>query len=364
MPSVVRTSNIVINQIWQELVILRYIKNKNNARVATGSWIDQAMTYYLDATKINWRSSGLLYYYSFLNLAKALLVSKRVFTFKSLNTKAIHHGLRSQLQDVSNLSDYLVDILPPTNNPNNPQTHNVFSHLYQVITETQWPFKKPITISLKDIMGFCNEITLECKTLFNITRKVLYIQSLFRKINDEAWFELLVHKTQVNIMNPLIVEWGLETVKYSQLSADDRQDWLSAYHKTSDQLANMNFLRTPKISVDESNKRNIINQVWYESAQHLEPYFVPSIHTGDQYPEWQYVPNVELSGTALKWHPLLSDYLFSFALGTILRYQPQLLRTGTPNYFLAEAWCTQSSISSMKYFLMLFTSPPRLVEGY
>ena len=73
----VTTTNEIADQVWKEIVNLRYPKPYNNFPKTTSFWIDQAKTYFLDATHIHWRSAGLLYYYSFLNLAKSYLVKKK-----------------------------------------------------------------------------------------------------------------------------------------------------------------------------------------------------------------------------------------------------------------------------------------------
>ncbi|MGA7194681.1 MAG: YaaC family protein, partial [Anaerolineales bacterium] len=88
VPRLVTTTNKITEQIWQELVMLRYLKAHQSlaSPKLTAPWIDQAMTYYLDASHSNWRSAGLLYYYSFLNLAKALLAGKKRFSYRSLTT--------------------------------------------------------------------------------------------------------------------------------------------------------------------------------------------------------------------------------------------------------------------------------------
>ncbi|MBT3713463.1 MAG: hypothetical protein HN736_19235 [Anaerolineae bacterium] len=62
-PTILSTTNQLVPQIWQELVMVRYLKQKGiSAPKATAPWIDQAKTYFIDATNADWRSAGLLYY--------------------------------------------------------------------------------------------------------------------------------------------------------------------------------------------------------------------------------------------------------------------------------------------------------------
>ena len=72
-PTDITTTSKPQIQLWQELTMLRHVSGANSiyARETIAPWIDQAKIYFLDACSSNWKSAGLLYYYSFLNLAKA-----------------------------------------------------------------------------------------------------------------------------------------------------------------------------------------------------------------------------------------------------------------------------------------------------
>ncbi|RIV34787.1 hypothetical protein D2V08_05250 [Flagellimonas lutimaris] len=59
----------------------------------------------MDAHNSNWRSSGLLYYYSFLNLAKALTVTSRFLRRNYLSTNSVFHGLSAQPQNINRIID-------------------------------------------------------------------------------------------------------------------------------------------------------------------------------------------------------------------------------------------------------------------
>ena len=78
LPLGLRTTNDLVLQVWQELVMRRHAYKKHKVIKNVSPWIHQARTYFVDATKSNWKSAGLLYYYSFLNLAKAFLAEKRI----------------------------------------------------------------------------------------------------------------------------------------------------------------------------------------------------------------------------------------------------------------------------------------------
>jgi hypothetical protein len=72
---------------------------------------------------------------------------------------------------------------------------------------------------------------------------------------------------------------------------------------------------------------------------------------------WIFLQKISISGKEMQWNTLLSDYLFSFILSTILRYYPHQLGFNTKDSYIAEAWCNQAAIESLREYVMLFTNP-------
>jgi len=309
---------------------------------------------YLDSVHSNWRSAGLLYYYSFLNLAKALLVAKRRFSYKSLDTSVIHHGLSASLQDISSLKDYEIQIFPPSMRGNK----NVFSNFYEVVTNSKWAHQNAVTIKLQDVLGYCPDISVESKQLFNIERRVLSIQSLHREVNQNMWFEMIVQKSYANMIQSELANWNLQFLEADQLDAVDRDDWINALQHTFHRLRNYTFIRTSPKKFNRDNRIEIVKASWKKVKKNLNPYITAPVYLDTSRPHWDFVQKADIAGKYIPWHPVLSNYLMSFALATILRYQPQLLKTGTDNCFYAQAWSSQCSRTTLGYFLMLFTNPP------
>lgn len=359
-PRVARTSNRLVDQLWQELVMLRHLKGKEkvNAGKSISPWIDQAKTYFLDASHADWRSAGLLYYYSFLNLAKALLVMKRKFTYKSLNTVSIYHGLRADLQDISNLPDFKFEIFPAQQNRKN----NIFPYFYKAVTDEDWPFAAAIEVRVGDVAGYSNDIAHEINKLFKIVPQMISLQSLLRTENNTAWFEMAAPVSQVDIIKAHFPDWDLEKVDSSQITQADKQDWLLGLHRPANSFRQLSLLRGPKQSSENLNMS--LSNVSKEVTDYLETYSLPNLHEKPEAAIWDFCPNIILNSVEIRWHPLLSDYLMAFVLSTILRYQPQLLQVGTSNCFVAEAWCSQSVLTALRYFLIEFTNPSLHIDTH
>jgi len=359
-PNIISTTTTFHDQLWQELVLLRYLKGKEkvNASGSISPWIDQAKTYFLDASRSDWRSAGLLYYYSFLNLAKALLVVKKSFTYKSLNTISIYHGLRADLQDVTYLTDFKFEIFPAQQNRRN----NIFPYLYKVMTNQAWPFTNTITVQVGDVAAYCEDIAIEMFRLFKIEPRVVSLQSLLRIENNQVWFEMAVPTSQLDIIKSHFPGWNLERVDSAQITQADKADWLLSLHRSASFFKQIGLLRGPK-QVSE-NLDTALSNVSKEAARYLGNYALPNFHEKPETAMWDFCPNIILNSTEIRWHPMLSDYLMAFVLSTILRYQPQLLQIGTPNCFVAEGWCSQSALTALRYFLAMFTNPPLHIETH
>lgn len=359
-PTIIRTTNKLVDQLWQELVLLRHLKGKEkvNASKSISPWIDQAKTYFLDASRSDWRSAGLLYYYSFLNLAKSLLVVKKSFTYKSLNTISIYHGLRADLQNIIKLTDFKFDIFPAQQNRRN----NIFPYLYKVMTNEDWPFANAITVQVGEIAAYCEDIAIEMNRLFNIKPRVISLQSLLRIENNQAWFEMAVPTSQIDIIKSHFPDWNLENVDSAQITQADKADWLLSLHRPANFFRQIGLLRSPK-QVSE-NLDIALSNASKEATRYFENYALPNFHEKPEVATWDFCPNITLNSVEIKWHPMLSDYLMAFVLSTVLRYQPQLLQIGTPNCFVAEGWCSQSALTALRYFLTAFTNPPLHIETH
>lgn len=210
--------------------MLRHLKGQRyiSAPKAIAPWIDQAKAYFLDASKSDWRSAGLLYYYSFLNLAKALLVARRQFSYKTLNTTSVYHGLHADLQTISFLVDYEFKIFPQKLNRRN----NIFSYLYKIITGTDWPFDTILEVKVGDIAGYCQDVSAEYQKLFNVEHRIIPSQSLLRIVNNQIWFEMTAPAVRADVVRSSLSNLNLEKITMEQITESDKDDWLLSFHKT------------------------------------------------------------------------------------------------------------------------------------
>ena len=342
-------------QIWQELSMLRHIVAGGiYGKKVIAPYIDQAKTYYLDSCSSHWKSSGLLYYYSFLNLAKAFIVTKRAVSASYLKSTSIYHGLQSNPQNINRLPDFTINIHPT--NANNKK--NIFSIFYEKLVNQRWPFRNTISIRMEEVIGYCNEISHELSNFYTINGATELMQSIYREDNNNMWVEFVVSNSFLtdfsNYIGPTI---GTITA-LNQLTDRDVEVWLRAHNRTKASFQNSSIVRVGQLPYNQNNRNAQYVQLKTNVEALFKEYILPLPMIDSNYDFWQFVPKVTLQGAQLLWHPLLSDYLFSFMLSTILRYYPHVFSKDDQNSFIGEAWCNQSSITTMRYFLMAFTNPP------
>lgn len=348
------TSNEICGQLWQEFTIIRHLKKPIGiaANKVVAPWIDQAKQYFLDARKSNWKSGGLLYYYSFLNLAKAYLVAKKACNATVLKSTNIYHGLYADPQNPQQIIDFKIQILPPKVKGK----INIFSLFYERLIGCKWPFSQSITIDLKDVITYCEEIGCELKSFYQLDCSLLLVQSLVREEENRLWFEINAANSYLSSIMSQINLLNLTPIDSKDFLQTDFYDWLIAYDRTAISMQNTSFLRTPIYQLSIENRNDQYKKMYKEVSDAFEDscLYIPK-NDMDTNQCWHFIPKATINGAKILWHPLLSDYLVAFVLSTILRYRPHLFPHDKKDAFIAEAWCNQSALTALRRFLMEFT---------
>lgn len=350
------TTNSPEKQLWQEIVMIRHLKNPKgiNAKIATASWLDQAKVYFLDAHNSDWRSAGLLYYYSFLNLAKAYLVAKKAMTVGALKSSNIYHGLHAEPQTPNQVTDFEIKVHPSVTN----NRINIFASFYEKLVNKPWPHNRIITIKVEDILPYCIEINTETENFYNISLNAIYAQSLLRAVGNSMWLELVVPTNKVAVVQSNINTVTFTTHSPNAMNNIDEKDWFDSYKRSGLSFRNSTFLRSQLFAFNTQNQNAVMKRLFKTMNTAFAGHILAvPVNRGDN-SWWNLIPKITLANSSMYWHPLLSDYLMGFVLSTILRYHPHLFPPESKESFLAEAWCAQSAITSLRYFLMSLTTPP------
>ena len=142
---------------------------------------------------------------------------------------------------------------------------------------------------------------------------------------------------------------------YAAMSITDKNIWHESHKREPFHLKNHSLIRFHQLPINAGNQDAQYNVLCEFVSNLFEDYIVPLPKTNYQtylFQIWDFVPKINLGGTDLKWHPLLSNYLYSFMLSTVLRYHPHLFSQENKDTFISQAWCNQSAVSTLRYFLM------------
>lgn len=143
------------------------------------AFIRQAKNFYYAAKKLDYRSSALLYYYCFLNLAKAYIIFSKG---ESLNTY-VKHGLEYKpfYGDLSHQRLYA--------HPN-----GVFPLFYKTIFNQN--IYKKTSLNVVNLLGYCNEIAFEYESAGFGQMKTCYcrIISLSNSKTENSWTLIGIYK--------------------------------------------------------------------------------------------------------------------------------------------------------------------------
>jgi len=345
----------IAQQCWQEFEILQFTSPTSDFT----AFIEQGKHYFNDAANSHWRTAGLLYYYSFMNLAKGYLILKSKQTHQNLTSKKVYHGLSVKTQLPVDIASFEVDISPLQASG----AVNLFAELYEAVVGSGWPFQSNITIKTADILPYCADIGDEVERLYNIRTMLGFVQSLIRTSGvpiNIAWFEAVTDAATASRMQQ-IPGWALQVITLEQLTYEDKFELLLALKRTALSLSSKTILRGNQTSKMQE-KQSLVAEVHHETCKNLNGYAQPVVYWDDDRPGWYFVPKIQIQGTSMPWHPMLSDYLLSFVLSSIVRYSPHVVRPSTKDFLLANAWCAQSPGTTLRYFLSLSTNPPIMVR--
>lgn len=341
-------------QLVQELEILEF----SNPDKEISIYIKQGCQLFLDAWKSNYTSSPLLYYYSFLNLVKGYLIFSGEYSKSQLEEDKSYHGLKTTPQKLKSIIDFTFTI-----HPNGKGGLNIFPKFYELFTGVPWPFQENITINLRDIIPYCPEISSEAFRLYEIKPQCEEVQSLLLYSNHEVWIEFLVSEWNKNNFVKILKKENISNFPAKSLSTAEKQMWLFSMSRNAYNLLNFECVRSPFNNfTNNEEKISLVNKIKDNFSQRLKgcgfntPYFNPNFKS------WLFINPIKIENQDVHWHPILSNYIFSYVLSNLFRYYPHLLEKDETGLFITKAWNSQAPVNFLGYLVMEMTDPQVRIE--
>lgn len=305
-----------VSDIWAfwDYLIKQHLKRNGKAmETFLSSLHEQAMYFYKAAEQAPLRSQPLLYYYSFLNLAKIFLS----LTEGLDSTKEYQHGIRTKVDSNTTLDTATVDIQSLYNSPSISVAHKLMTLFGDNVMPTTLT-----TISIKDCLGSCVGVhRTYCETYG--------VDESFFRLADSSCFQ---HGLEFGLMSEVR---HCTTNKMGDLIArgyDVRKDGDKYVFKESINLPDY----------------TIRKQAWLDLSDQFKGKGVWSYTDGGEYR--MYIASsrrVEMSSPTI-------IYAIMFFLGSITRYNPYFFDTLMNE---KEQWLISEFLKTQpKQFLYFMTS--------
>lgn len=283
--------------------------------------IRQAKGYYYSAKVLPIRSSPLLYYYSFMNLAMAILVIQQ----PSIIEKKLSHGLSYNLKT----------ILPFKKQSINVFSKGVFPMLYN------WYFNHNLTIkhlNISSLFNYCTDIMYECQVAGIQETKILsckYSQCV-NEVSKTAWPLLAISSANEILNYPKTFK---NFISYFEKVDLDQLNFKEIFDISTIEKKNFNFFQGPtkQWSSDNLPPFHEVNQEILKILKNVLQfnYFKKDYDLIIALP-YKRNKQVQLDET-------LAIYLIMFYLSCIVRYRPDFMEQLLNK---KEAWLIDSFIKS------------------
>lgn len=332
------TSGVIDDELW---IILEYfseiedtgltfLKNNGIANLALRkktfrhfqAYVRQAKNYYYSAKTLSPRSSGLLFYYCFLNLAKAAIVIKE----PSIGGKRISHGISYKIENNSKFSEQGVKVL----------SDGIFPKLYS------WYFGKkikPTTLKIPILLNYCTDINYQCRMAGLYKTKILYSRYVHcvNKNQKKSWSLLAIPEASILLKYPKSTKGIIDN--YEKVNVP-QQNCRELFNLSALEQSHFIFLQSKEIPWMSDNipaELEVRSETLKLLSEVFQTYYYDD-KRADFVISLPYLPNKQI-----RMDEPIAIYLIMFYLSSLVRYNPQYLE-GLLNK--KEVWLIDSFVKS------------------
>lgn len=301
------SKKLIISDIWSFWDYV--IKKKGFEQPFMCSLLEQAKHFYETAETSPMKSRPLLYYYSFLNLAKVMINIEKVYG----SSIRYMHGIKEDNKNHFHNSDIIIS-------PKKNSVINVSAELLEVFDGEIITADR--TINVKAYLSQCvgihraySEIYKTPETLFKLGRIMLY-----KKRGKILGIKSEVQCTASNVAN-------LTALGYNIILEDNKYFWVEEIVKPSSAVTRADFYNLASILKSKG--------IWYYIGNSGYTYYIST-------------------NTISRYKPEIIIYNTMFYLGSITRYNPYLF---DKMFSDKEQWMVSEFLTTQpKQFLYLATA--------
>lgn len=294
-------------------------------------YINHAYEFYNAAGKTDTNTAPLIYYYSFLNLAKALCEIKYPGFHKY--AESYKHGIswKPNKDYFVNLNSEIVSIT----------TRGIWHVLMEVTLEKNVSYTNPLILKIKDLFAFGAETSIEYESVFSEPARLIDFDHIGIYLDPDAkelWLHYVVNKQDLKRLRmtrpkllKLITPKGF---KYEQVESENEDTWT--------------FESTPPIKFKDVNL-----SVDYKYVRPLVKPMNLFVHLFDR----KLIYSIPIQDRLPIQLPQLNVlYTLMFWLGSLVRYDPHSVADlqESRDWMLIDGFIIQSRIWLLELFEMHF----------
>ena len=291
-----------------------------------GLYVQQASEFYDAASNAKPNTAPLLYYYSFLNLAKALceLHSPRLHR----RQECYAHGLawRPDPRNVVRIDKETVTV----------RGRGIWHLLWESLMHAPCPAANPTKLSVLQLFSQCPEIGVEFHTLYGEPKTRVYlekIEAIYDKAAHEVWLKFSITP---------------ERIRGTGMSAPALLAQISGARTTYvEVVASGEGLRTFQSAAPAKLRGR---ETPYSALRNDILSLNPITHLGDGI-ELEYSLALQ-KRWPVRMPQLMASYTILFWLGSLVRYDPHSVHDlmDSPDWILIEGFMTQSRVWLLELF--------------
>lgn len=277
------SKKLIISDIWSFWDYV--IKKKGFEQPFMCSLLEQAKHFYETAENSPMKSKPLLYYYSFLNLAKVMINIEKTYG----PTRIYMHGIKEDNKNQFHNSDIII-------NPKKVSVINVSAELLEVFDDELITTNK--TINVKDYLSQCvgihraySEIYKTSETLFKLGKIYLY----------KKRGKILGIKTEVQCSISNIPQ--LLALGYNIVIEDEKFYWIEEIVKPSSNVTRNDYYNLATLLKSKG--------IWYYIGNSGYTYYISTNNKSRYKPEITIYNAMFYLGSITRYNPYLFDKMFS-----------------------------------------------------
>ncbi len=294
------------------------------------AFIRQSKTFYYAAKQLHYRASALMYYYSFLNLAKAYVTVSDAnavsgYIEHGLTYKFIRGGLQNQGVFVAK--------------------RGVFHKLYEKETLAKIPAK--LKLSIKNLLGYCTDVGYEYEMAGFGNRKTTPVAVRMLADSNRRISWPIIAITNFSVVNPY-----KKTLKpffdYFEQIVPEKEFVRQAFDIYAESFASYTFFQSKQVYQWQADDVILLGNIKNDFHTAVKSLYDPVLH--DEKFDF-YLSTPLRTNFQIPMNQPLAIYVITFYLGSLVRYNPSYIENilNSKDAWLIERFAKSSPETFLRY---------------